>query len=177
MNFSLQLIRSSNELVLVIGLLLILLSVFLLQGSRRALYTGLFLTGISAVGHLLKGADYEEALLALLSFLLLIYTRSHYTLKPHRRLTRISYLVLIYSFAAVLIYGIIGFYFIDKHHFGTEFQLWTSVKIIFRMFFLFDDSGLNPLTAFGNNFLYSIYIFAGLVSNVHLLQPTKTILQ
>ncbi len=156
-------IRSSNELVLVVGLLLILLSVFLLQGSKRALYTGLFLTGLSAVGHLLKGADYEEALLALLSFFSLFYTRSHYTLKPHRRLTRISYLVLIYSFGAVLIYGIIGFYFIDRHHFGTEFELWASVKIIFRMFFLFDDSGLSPLTGFGRNFLYSIYIFDTLV--------------
>ena len=158
----LSIIRSSNELVLVVGLLLILLSVFLLQGSRRAMYTGLVLTGLSVIGHLLKGIDYEEAMLALLSFLSLIYTRSHYTLKPHRGLTRISYLVLIYSFVAVLIYGITGFYFMDKHHFGTEFQLWTSVKIIFRMFFLFDDGGLTPHTAFGHNFIYSIYIFAAL---------------
>jgi phosphatidylglycerol lysyltransferase len=168
------LVTSSNELVLVVGLLLILLSVFLLQGSKRALYIGLFLTGLSAAGHLVKGADYEEALLALLSFLSLIYTRSYYTLKPHQRLTRISYMVLIYSFAAVMLYGITGFYFIDKHHFGIEFQFWTSVKIIFRMFFLFNDSGLVPLTPFGQNFLYSIYIFAGLVASFifySLLRP------
>jgi phosphatidylglycerol lysyltransferase len=157
------LINSSNELVLVVGLLLILLSVFLLQGSRRAWYIGLFLTGVSVAGHLVKGADFEEALLALLAFLSLMYTRAYYTLKPHRRLTRISYMVLLYSLAAVLIYGITGFYFMDKHHFGVEFQLWTSVRIIFKMFFLFDDSGITPLTAFGQNFLYSIYIFAGLV--------------
>jgi phosphatidylglycerol lysyltransferase len=157
------LITSSNELVLVVGLLLILLSVFLLQGSRRALYTGLFLTGLSAVGHMLKGADYEEAILAFLSFLSLFYTKAYYTLKPHRRLTRISYLVLVYSFAAVMIYGITGFYFMDKHHFGVDFQFWTSVKIIFRMFFLFSDSGLTPLTTFGQNFIYSIYFFAALV--------------
>ena len=62
-----------------------------------------------------------------------------------------------------MIYGITGFYFMDKHHFGIEFQLWTSVKIIFKMFFLFNDSGITPLTAFGQNFLYSIYIFASLV--------------
>jgi phosphatidylglycerol lysyltransferase len=157
------LINSSNELVLVVGLLLILLSVFLLQGSRRAWHTGLFLTGVSAIGHLFKGADYEEAFLGLLAFLSLIYTSAYYTLKPHRRLTRISYMVLIYSIAAVMLYGITGFYFMDKHHFGVEFQLWTSVKLIFRMFFLFNDSGITPLTAFGQNFLYSIYIFAALV--------------
>jgi phosphatidylglycerol lysyltransferase len=157
------LINSSNELVLVVGLLLILLSVFLLQGSKRAWYVGLFLTGFSVAGHLVKGADYEEAFLALLAFLSLIYTKAYYTLKPHRQLTRISYIVLLYSFAAVLIYGITGFYFMDKHHFGVDFRLWTSVKIILKMFFLFDDSGITPLTAFGKNFLHSIYIFDTLV--------------
>ena len=111
----------------------------------------------------MKGADYEEAILAIIASVSLIYTRAYYTLKPHRRLTRISYFVLIFSVAAVLIYGIAGFYFIDKHHFGIEFRLVTSVKIIFKMFFLFDDSGLTPLTSFGKHFLYSIYIFGGLV--------------
>ncbi|HNW57007.1 MAG TPA: lysylphosphatidylglycerol synthase domain-containing protein, partial [Bacteroidales bacterium] len=158
-----SIISNSNEVVLVVGLLLIILSVFLLQGSSRAWYIGLFLTGISALGHLFKGADYEEAILALIAALSLFYTRAYYTLKPHRRLTRISYYVLIYSLAAVLLYGITGFYFIDKHHFGINFELWTSVKIIFKMFFLFDDSGLQPLTTFGHNFLYSIYIFGTLV--------------
>jgi phosphatidylglycerol lysyltransferase len=157
------LINSSNELVLAVGLLLILLSVFLLQGSKRAWYVGLFLTGFSVAGHLVKGADYEEALLALLAFLSLIYTKAYYTLKPHKRLTRISYIVLLYSLAAVMIYGITGFYFMDKHHFGVDFQLWTSVKIILKMFFLFDDSGITPLTPFGQNFLYSIHIFDTLV--------------
>ena len=157
------LVANSNELVLVIGLLLIILSVFLLQGSIRAWYVALLLTAVSAAGHLMKGADYEEAILAFIAAVSLIYTRAHYTLKPHRRLTRISYFVLIYSVAAVLLYGITGFYFIDKHHFGVEFRLWESVKIIFKMFFLFDDSGLKPLTGFGRDFLYSIYLFGGLV--------------
>jgi phosphatidylglycerol lysyltransferase len=157
------LINNSNEIVLVVGLLLIILSVFLLQGSRRAWYTALILTALSAVGHLFKGVDYEEAILALVAALSLFYTSGHYTLKPHRRLTRISYFVLIYSVAAVLLYGIAGFYFIDRHHFGIDFRLWASVKIIFRMFFLFDNSGLSPLTSFGQHFLYSIYIFGGLV--------------
>ncbi|MCE5344983.1 MAG: phosphatidylglycerol lysyltransferase domain-containing protein [Bacteroidales bacterium] len=158
------LISNSNEIVLVVGLLLIILSVFLLQGSRRAWYIGLFLTGISALGHLFKGVDYEEAILAFIAAVSLFYTRAHYTLKPHRRLTRISYYVLLYSLAAVLLYGIIGFYFIDKHHFGVNFELWTSVKITFKMFFLFDASGLHPLTTFGHNFLYSIYFLGALLA-------------
>jgi len=157
------LVANSNELVLVAGLLLLMLSVFLLQGSIRAWYIAIFLTVISAVGHLFKGADYEEAILALIAAVSLLYTRGHYALKPHRRLTRISYFVLIYSVGAVLLYGIVGFYFMDKHHFGIDFHLTTSIKIIFKMFFLFDDSGLQPHTAFGQNFIYSIYFFSGSV--------------
>jgi phosphatidylglycerol lysyltransferase len=156
-------ISNTNEFVLVVGLLLIILSVFLFQGSRRAWRIALFLTVASVLGHLIKGADWEEAIIAMLAAVSLIYTRSHYTLKPHRRLTRISYFVLLYSFVAVLLYGIIGLYFMDKHHFGIDFKIWTSVKIIFKMFFLFDDSGLTPLTNFGRHFLYSIYAFGGLV--------------
>ncbi len=158
-----SLVINSNELVLVVGLLLIILSVFLLQGSRRAWYIAIFLTVVSAIGHLFKGADWEEAILALIAAFSLIYTRAHYTLRPHRRLTRISYMVLIFSVAAVLLYGIIGFYFMDKRHFGIDFHLNECIKIIFKMFFLFDDSDLVPLTRFGKDFIISIYFFSGSV--------------
>jgi len=161
--FPRALISNSNEFVLVAGLLLIILSVFLFQGSKRAYYIALFFTLASALGHLIKGADWEEATLAIIASVALLYTRAHYTLRPHRRLTRISYFVLLYSFVAVLLYGIIGLYFMDRHHFGVDFRIWTSVKIIFRMFFLFDDSGLTPLTPFGKHFLFSIYFFGGAV--------------
>ncbi len=157
------LINNSNEIVMVVGLLLIILSVFLLQGSTRAWYIALTLTAVSAVGHLMKGADYEEAILALIAATSLIYTRSHYTLKPHPRFTRISTIVLLYSVSAVFLYGIIGFYFIDQRHFGINFRFWSSVKIIFKLFFLFDDSGLTPMTHFGKNFLFSIYILGASV--------------
>ncbi len=168
-----SLINSSNELVLVIGLLLIILSVFLFQGSIRAWYLALFLTVISAFGHLVKGADYEEAILAVFAVLSLIYTREHYTLKPHRRLTRISYLVLLYSVAAVLLYGVVGFYFMDKHHFGIDFRLGESIKVILKLFFLFDDSGLQPRTHFGHDFLNSIYLFSGLTLSFILFSLLK----
>jgi len=161
--FPRALVSNTNEFVLVAGLLLIILSVFLFQGSKRAWYFALFFSLASAIGHLIKGADWEEATLAIIASASLLYTRVHYTLKPHRRLTRISYFVLLYSFIAVLLYGILGLYFMDKHHFGIDFRIWTSVKIIFRMFFLFDDSGLTPLTPFGRHFLFSIYFFGGAV--------------
>jgi phosphatidylglycerol lysyltransferase len=153
-----DIIVTGNAVVFVFGLLLVILSVFLLQGSKRAWYIGLFLTGFSVIGHLLKAADYEEAILAFVAAGSLMYTRSNYKLKPHPKLTRISYLVLVYSILALLAYGIVSFYYIDRKHFGTEFSMLKSVEIIFRMFFLFDDSGLSPRTVLHKIF-YILFIF------------------
>lgn len=153
-----ELVTTSNVIVLVFGLLLVIISVFLLKGSRRAWYTAMFLTLSSVIGHIIKAADYEEATLALIAALVLLYTRRHYKLKPHPKLTRISYQVLAYSIVAVLAYGVIGFYFIDKKHFGFDFQFFPAVKTVLKLFFLLDDSGLTPRTRFAHYFLHSFYI-------------------
>ena len=158
-----SIIATSNGLVLVFGLLLIILSVFLLQGSKRAWYSGICLTFLSVLGHLLKAADYEEAILAFVAMTVLLYTRKFYKLKAHPKLTKISYLVLLYSVLSLLFFGVIGLYFIDKRHFGIDFELWNSIKTIFRLFFLFDASGLEPKTVFAQDFLYAIYGAGGFV--------------
>ncbi|MDD4922211.1 MAG: phosphatidylglycerol lysyltransferase domain-containing protein [Bacteroidales bacterium] len=157
-----DMINASNGMVLVSGLLLLILSVFLLQGSKRAWYVGLILTVFSFVGHLFKGVDYEEATLAFVAFAMLIYTRRNYKFKPHPELTRISYMVLIYSIVALFAFGLTGFAMMDKRHFGIDFEFWASVENLFRLFFLFDDTGLPPQTKFAQNFIYFMYFLGGL---------------
>jgi len=154
---------TSNGLVMVIGLFLLILFVFLLQGSKRAWYVAFALSILSGVGHLLKGVDYEEALLALVAALTLWRTRDFYKLKAHPELFRISSQVLLFSILALLTFGVAGFSLMDKKHFGMDFEFWTSVKTMLRMFFLFDDGGLVPHTAFARNFIYAIYTAGGLV--------------
>jgi phosphatidylglycerol lysyltransferase len=169
-----DLIITSNALVLVFGLVLVMLSVFLLQGSKRAWYTALFLTGFSFFGHLIKAADFEEAILAFIAGSSLLYTRSFYKLRPHPRFTSLNYLVLLYAVLAVLAYGVLGFYFIDKRHFGIDFHLDQAVIAVVKLFFLVDDKALVPRTHFGERFEYSIYIAgAGLILFVifSLLKP------
>jgi len=157
-----DLIAASSGMVLVSGLLLLILGVFLLQGSKRACYLGLFLTAFSFIGHLLKGIDYEEATLALAAFLTLLHTRKNYKFRPHPELTRVSYMVLLYSILALFAFGTTGFALMDKRHFGIDFEFWTSLETIFRLFFLFDDTGLVPQTRFAQNFIYIMYALGGL---------------
>ncbi|AVR45119.1 lysylphosphatidylglycerol synthetase family protein [Christiangramia fulva] len=158
-----ELLATSNALVMVFGLILVILSFFLFKGSKRAWILGVSLTLFSAFGHLLKGADYEEASLAFIALAILLYTRRFYKLKPHPKFTRISFLALLYSLVALLSFGVISLYFINKRHFGIDFELWASIKSIFKLFFLFDSSGLEPQTAFARHFLTTMYISGGAV--------------
>lgn len=148
----------SNWLVLVSGFILILISFFLFKGLRRAWYLALVLSAFSVIGHILKGVDFEEAILALASFLCLAYTRPFYKLKPDPYFTKVSIQVALYGLGAILLYGVIGFYFIDQKHFGASFELMSAVKTVLRMFFLFDARGVMPATQLGQFFLYSIYL-------------------
>ncbi len=169
-----DLILASNALVLISGLLLIIIAAFLMQGSKRTWYAAMFLTSISVMGHMSKGIDYEEAFFSVLALLSLYYTRSHYTLKSNPVYTKLSFKVIIYGIAAILLYGILGFYFMDKHHFGIDFKLFQSIKYAFNLFFLFNDSGLMPQTHFGEIFIDSFYWAGGtyiLFIAIGLLSP------
>ena len=158
-----DLIVTSNALVLVFGLILVMISIFLLQGSRRAWYVAISLTLFSIVGHLLKAADYEEAFLAIIAGASLFYTRGNYKLKPHPKFVKISYTVFMYAITAVFAYGVLGFYFMEKRHFGVEFRFIDSVKAVLKVIFFIDDKALHPLTKFGSHFEQSIYAASGLV--------------
>jgi phosphatidylglycerol lysyltransferase len=148
----------SNSLVLVLGLILAMLSIFLLQGSKRAWYAALSITAFSFFGHLLKAVDFEEAILAFVAGSSLWYTRSFYKLKPNPRFVSFNYLVVLYAVVAVLAYGVLGFYFIDKRHFGIDFRLDQAITAVLKLFFLIDDKALVPRTPFGSRFEDSIYI-------------------
>lgn len=158
-----SIITTSNALVLVFGLILVVVSVFLLQGSKRAWYLAMTLSLFSLLGHLFKAADYEEAILAFVAALALVITHKSYRLKPHPSLTKLSLKVVVYSFVAVFCYGVLGLYFIDEKAFGTSFNFNDAVHHVFRLFFLFDADGLTPHTHFGNYFLLSLYISGGSV--------------
>ena len=158
-----HIVVTSNALVLISGLILILISIFLLQGSRRAWYVALSLTVLSIVANLVKAIDYEEALVAFIAASALFYTRENYKLKPHLRIIKVGYQVFLYAIAGLLAYGVLGFYFMKRHHFGTDFTFLESVKAVLKVIFFIDDMALVPLTRFGANFEKSIYLISGSV--------------
>lgn len=159
----LEAIHASNYMVFTAGLFLLVTASFMLKGLRMAWWFALSLSTISLIGHLTKAIDYEEAIIAFVVILILIATRKEYYIKANLKLRLIGLETSVLSIIAVIIYGIIGFYFLDKKHFGTDFSTLQSIRYTLQNFFLVGSSNLIPLDNFGNQFLMSIKI-SGFIS-------------
>ncbi len=151
-----QLIYSSNMFVLFTGLFLLVTYVFMLKGLRNAWLFAVVLTLISLIGHLTKGIDFEEASVALIVLVILITTRKEYNIRTNPKLRIIGLQTSLLTIAAVLIYGIIGFFFLDKKHFHIDFSLWQSIRYTLLNFFQLGSSNLVPNDPFARDFLFSI---------------------
>lgn len=154
-----QTIYASNYLVLLIGVLLIITSAFLIRGLRNAWYAALALCALSLIGNLTKAIDYEEATLALVVIIALIFTHRQYYIRTNRKLQSLNFGAALWIFAAVTIYGVVGFYFLDQRHFGINFTLGESIASTFDNFILLNAAGIVPRTRFAHLFLDSINLF------------------
>ena len=149
----LQTVHASNLLVLYIGLMLVVTAAFLLKGFRAAWIIAVLLSFLSLLGHLGKALDYEEAIFATVTLVILLATAKQYRRRASKKWLQIGFSTALFSLAAVLIAGFISFYFIDKNHFGIDFTWKQSLEHTFRMFFLLQDDTLQPVTRFGHEFV------------------------
>ena len=154
-----ELITASNYFVLLSGAFLLLTAVFMLKGLRNAWWIALFLSIISFVGHLTKAIDFEEATVAVLVIFMLWFSRKEYYIKGNPRMKTIGIMTAFLSFVAVLIYGTIGFYFLDKRHFNIDFDIWQSIRYTFENYFLVGSADLIPASRFARNFLVSLNVY------------------
>ena len=170
----LQAVHFSNFLVLTAGLALLLTSVYLFRGLRSAWWIAAVLSGLSILGHLFKGVDYEEASLGVLALTVLLRTQRDYFIRTDRRKGLFGLWVFGGTLAAAFLYGTIGLFFLDYRHFGIDLDWRQAAIATLRMFCLLDIPDLKPLSAFGRHFLISVY-FAGcsawLLGLYHILLP------
>ena len=147
-------IYATNVMVLLIGLILLVTATFLIQGLRNAWVLAMVLSILSLFGHLFKALDYEESILAASVLIVLVVSVKQYRLKTNRRLLQLGLKTTVLIFLAVVIFGFVGFYFIDKRHFGIDFSWRQSLLFACRNFLLMNDEGINPLTRFGHEFIW-----------------------
>ncbi|WP_291909885.1 phosphatidylglycerol lysyltransferase domain-containing protein [Chitinophaga sp. CB10] len=151
-------IHASNLLVVFLGLVLLVTATFLFRGLRSAWIVALSVSLLSVIGHISKALDYEEATLALVTSVILIITAKQYRVKSNPQLVNIGVVTAIATFAVVLLFGSIGFYFLNVKHFGIDFTWLQSLRHAFHGFMLLDDDGLVPVTRFGREFMSAIRV-------------------
>ncbi len=141
------------------GFALMILSIGLWRRKRTAWLLTLIVLVISAISHLIKGLDYEEALLGLGLALWLASLRSHFYARSDSPSVRQGLWAVAASIGFTLLYGVAGFYLLDRH-FNINFGLGAAIRQTVVMFSAFYDPGLQPvpITRFGHFFAGSIYL-------------------
>lgn len=150
-------VHFSNDLVIASGVILLVTSAFLLRGLRNAWVIALTVSLLSVVAHITKAIDYEEALFAALVCGILIATRRQYQIKGIRRLMNVGIVVALGIFFTGLLFGFLGFYFLDLQQFGVNLNRWQSLHETLRSFFLL-STDLVPKTRFAKGFLRVINV-------------------
>ncbi|HNW59941.1 MAG TPA: phosphatidylglycerol lysyltransferase domain-containing protein [bacterium] len=169
--FPLEFIHLSRFLTIAVGLALIVSSVNIFKRKIRAYRLLLVLSLLSILFHLTKGLDYEAAALSLLLLVILLLSRSYFTVRSSSPDWRRSLLRLSLACLASVLYGIAGFWFIEPHHFGVNFPIGPAIRETFRFLAFIGDPRLVPLTGHADRFLDSLYF----ISSISLLYTLYTL--
>ncbi len=159
--FPIEFLHISRFAALVIGFSMIVSSVGIFRSKRRALYYVAALSALSVVFHLTKGLDYEEAAVSLVLLLFLVIYRKDFTVGSDTPDFRWTVWRLALALFAVVLYGVLGFWVLEKHHFGVDFDLAGSVKETFWFLAFLGDPDLEPRTRHAKWFLDSLYLISG----------------
>jgi phosphatidylglycerol lysyltransferase len=157
------------------GFALLLLAAALWRRKRVAWLLTVLVLVASAVAHLLKGFDYEEALLASLLCALLLMLRPQFHARSDPPSIRQAFSTLIAALVFTLAYGTAGFFLLDRH-FRVTFGLGAAIRQTVVMFTQYYDPGLEPVTGFGRYFADSIYLVAVVTTGYSLLLLIRPVL-
>ncbi len=155
------------------GFALLLLANGLWRRKRTAWLATIAILFISIPTHLIKGIDYEEAILAAVLAAWMLELRPHFHARSDVPSIRQGILAVLAALAFTLGYGISGFYLLD-HHFRVRFGVWDAVRQTLVMFTEFYDPGLEPITGFGRYFADSIYVVGAVTAfyaSIMLIRP------
>jgi phosphatidylglycerol lysyltransferase len=158
--FPLEFLLHSRSLTLLIGFALVISSLNIYRRKRRAYQAVLVLSSASVIFHLTKGLDYEEALFSLFLIVILFFARGDFKVRSSIPEWRWAFLRLGLAVVVALGYGILGFYLLDRRHFGLEFNLGESIRHTFAFLSLSGDPRLIPHTRYARWFLDSLYLIA-----------------
>lgn len=170
----------SKSLHVAFGLFLIYLSINLFKRKRNAWYASVAMSAGSALLHIARiGAerikfipdpDVSESiplltlLVPILTVVLLLIYKKQFTVlsESHRIRTGIRKFLL--SVLLAIAYGTIGFFLLEKHDFGLNFQLSEALSRSLRELFFIGNPDLVARSASARWFINSLHIIGGLAA-------------
>lgn len=137
-------VRAGADLFAVLtGFVLLTLAASLLHRKRIAWLLTIVLLGVSIISNLVKGFDYEEAMLAGVLLMQLLLMRDSFTAHSDRPSLARGIRILIVALMFTLAYGTLGFYLLDLQ-FNGQFDFRESFLQTLALFFTADNGGLEP---------------------------------
>ncbi len=120
----------SRTLTVLVGILLMMLSWSLYRRKRHAWIATIFLMTLTTFLHLIKGLDYEEAILSIIVIFLLIYSRKVFYVKSDPSSFYLAFISTFILLFGIFVYGLLGFKILE-HHFQPEFTLSRGLRSTF----------------------------------------------
>ena len=103
-------VQTGRTIALILGFFLLLIASGLARGKRKAWQFAFLLLPLSAIAHVVKGLDVEEAMLTMLLWSGLLISRQHFLVGSDPWRMRQGVILLIIGFLLLCIYSIGGFY-------------------------------------------------------------------
>lgn len=162
------------------GFALLILASGLSRRKRLAWALAVTILVISVPVHLFKGLDYPEAILAAGLAAWLIYLRPHFHARSDPPSMRQGLLALLGALVFTLVYGVLGFYLLDRHFIvngqRVSFSLIAAMRQTAVMFTQFYNPGLVPTTRFARYFVSSIYVVGAVTIGYALIMLIRPVL-
>jgi len=156
--FPLEFQNFSRSLTLLVGFALVVSSINIYKGKRRAFRLVVAVSVLSIVFHLTKGLAYEEALVSLLLLTILLLTRKYFTVRSSAPSFSLAVIRAAAGFIVVFCYGVAGFWLLEEREFGLNFHLADALKRTVLIISLVGDTKLTPQTVYAHWFENSIYL-------------------
>ncbi len=156
--FPLEFFHISRFLTLLIGLALVVASLYLLKRKQRALLAAFSLTCIAVPFHLAQGLDYRGAIFSCLLLFVLLVARGNFTVRSETPDIRSGLTALPIAVLIAFAYGVAGFWLLDRRQFGINFNIIDSVRRTIRFLTLVGDPEIVPKTRFARWFIDSLYL-------------------
>lgn len=163
----------SRSLNLVTGFFLMAVAWNLGQRKQVAWVMASWLLAISAVSHLLKGLDVEEAAIALVLLGVLALFRRDFTVRSDPSAVQSVLFAAPFVIVFFWVYGVVGFYLL-RSQFQPAFDINGTVTDLIRLATFQGEQFYTPLTHRGRWFVESITFMAGIgvvYLTVNLMRP------